>query len=360
MAGVVRPSPAFWSGKKVLVFGHTGFKGAWLSLWLRRLGARVVGFSLQPEEVSLFAAGRFGRVVDGHYADIRDLDAVKKVMLESEPDVVLHLAAQSLVRRSYAEPVETYATNVMGTVHVLAASNAVPSVRSVVVVTSDKCYENREWHWAYREDEAMGGHDPYSSSKGCAELVTTAWRKSYGQGARPIGIASARAGNVIGGGDWAAERLIPDCIRALAAGEAIGIRNPASTRPWQHVLEPLCGYLLLAERLAEDPKTFGGGWNFGPAEEDARPVAWIADQIVSAWGDGAKWAKVGSDELHEAHFLKVDASKARACLDWRPSLRLEHGLRWTVDWYRRFLGGGEALRLTEEQIEQYCELSGET
>jgi CDP-glucose 4,6-dehydratase len=360
VAGVVKPSASFWSGKKVLVFGHTGFKGAWLSLWLTRLGARVVGCALPPEAPSLFSASGLGGIMDGHYVDIRNFESVTQVMLKTEPEIVLHLAAQSLVRRSYAEPVETYATNVMGTVHVLAASSAVSSVRSVIVVTSDKCYENREWHWAYREDEAMGGHDPYSSSKGCAELVTTAWRKSYGQGERSIGIASARAGNVIGGGDWAAERLVPDCIRALAAGETIGIRNPTSTRPWQHVLEPLCGYLLLAERVFENPKEFAEGWNFGPAEDDARPVAWVADRIASAWGDEAKWSKVGSDPLHEAHFLKVDASKARARLGWRPLLRLEHGLRWTVDWYRRFFGGRGALMLTEEQIERYCELSGET
>jgi len=359
VADLVRPSPTFWAGKRVLVLGHTGFKGAWLSLWLRSLGARVSGLSLPPDEPSLFVAAGVERLVDNHYADIRDVEAVKRITQQVEPEIVLHLAAQSLVRRSYAEPVETYATNVMGTVHVLAAVNAVPSVRSVVVVTSDKCYENREWHWAYREDEPMGGHDPYSSSKGCAELVTSAWRQSFANGSRSLGIASARAGNVIGGGDWATDRLVPDCIRALSKGEQIGIRNPASTRPWQHVLEPLNGYLLLAERITEAPKNFSEGWNFGPVEEDARPVSWIADRVVAAWGDNAQWSKVGSDPLHEAHFLKVDASKARARLGWRPLLRLDQGLRWTVDWYKKFLAGGSALTLTEAQIEDYGRLSGE-
>jgi CDP-glucose 4,6-dehydratase len=262
-----------------------------------------------------------------------------------------------LVRLSYQEPVETYATNVMGTVHVLAAANAVESVRSVVVVTSDKCYENREWLWAYRENEAMGGHDPYSSSKGCAELVTSAWRASFCDPAnRRLGIASARAGNVIGGGDWAKDRLLPDCVRALSKQQPIGIRNPASTRPWQHVLDPLCGYLILAERLTHEPEVYGEPWNFGPVEQDARPVAWIADHVVRAWGGNARWEKVGSDDLHEAHFLKVDASKARSRLSWSQALRLDAGLDWAVDWYKAFLGGQSALKLTEQQIDQFSKM----
>jgi len=359
VADVVRPSAAFWSGKRVLVLGHTGFKGAWLSLWLHHLGARVSGLSLPPDKPSLYVAADLDRLIDGHYHDIRDRGAVKQAMEEVQPEIVLHLAAQSLVRRSYTEPVETYATNVMGTVHVLAAASAVSSVRSVIVVTSDKCYENREWFWAYREDERMGGHDPYSSSKGCAELVTAAWRKSFGEAPRPFGIASARAGNVVGGGDWAADRLVPDCIRALGVGQVIGIRNPASTRPWQHVLDPLSGYLLLAERVTEDRKAFGDGWNFGPVDEDTRPVSWVADRIVAAWGGSARWSTVGSNTLHEAHLLKLDASKARAQLGWRQLLRLDEGLRWTVDWYRKFLDGSPALMLTEAQIDEYSKLSGE-
>jgi CDP-glucose 4,6-dehydratase len=357
VADVTRPSPSFWSGKRVFVLGHTGFKGAWLALWLRRLGARVSGLSLPPEEPSLFVATGLSSLVGSHYADIRELKAVMAFFEEAQPEIVFHLAAQSLVRRSYREPVETYATNVMGTVHVLAAAAAVNSVRSVIVVTSDKCYKNREWLWAYRENEPLGGHDPYSSSKACAELVTAAWRSSFcGAGRRNLGIASARAGNVIGGGDWAADRLVPDCVRALKSGQPIGIRNPASIRPWQHVLDPLCGYLVLAERLSEQPDAYGEAWNFGPVDEDARSVGWIADRVVSIWGGHARWETVPGDELHEANFLKVDAAKARRCLGWSPALRLDAGIDWTADWYKRVLSGQSALAVTEEQIDRYSQL----
>jgi CDP-glucose 4,6-dehydratase len=352
-----RPSSDFWCGKRVLVLGHTGFKGAWLSLWLRRLGAKVEGISLPPEEPSLFATVRLNKLISSHHADIRDLRAVTEIMEQAQPEIVFHLAAQSLVRRSYREPVETYATNVMGTVHVLAAAVAVESVRAAIVVTSDKCYENREWLWAYREDEPMGGHDPYSSSKGCAELITAAWRKSFcGPAKRGLGIASARAGNVIGGGDWAEDRLVPDCIRALKAGQTIGIRNPASVRPWQHVLDPLCGYLILAERLTDAPGAFGEAWNFGPVDTDTRSVGWIADRIVSVWGGSARWEKVAGDELHEAHVLKIDASKARHHLGWSPALGFDAGIDWTVNWYKSVLGGRPALAVTEEQIDHYNHL----
>lgn len=358
MADLTRPSPGFWSGKRVLVLGHTGFKGAWLALWLRRLGAKVYGLSLPPEEPSLFAAARLSALVDNHYADIRELKSVMATMERVRPEVVFHLAAQSLVRRSYREPVETYATNVMGTVHALAAATAIDSVRSVIVVTSDKCYENRETSRAYREDEAMGGHDPYSSSKGCAELVTAAWRKSYCGRTRPnLGIASARAGNVIGGGDWAQDRLIPDCIRALQSGEVIGIRNPSSVRPWQHVLEPLCGYLTLAERLTDRPDTYGEAWNFGPLDEDAQPVRWIADRVVRIWGSSARWEKIPGDHLHEAAVLRVDAAKARRCLGWSAALGLETAVDWTIAWYKNVLGGKSALSMTEEQIDRYNALA---
>ena len=357
MAGMVTPQAAFWSGKRVLVLGHTGFKGVWLTLWLRHLGAKVSGCALPAEKQSLFAAANVQALVDNHYVDIRDQKAVVAVIEKVQPEIVFHLAAQSLVRLSYQEPIETYATNVMGTVHVLAAASAVKSVRATIVVTSDKCYENREWLWAYREDEPMGGTDPYSSSKGCAELVTAAWRRSFcAPGKRDLGIASVRAGNVIGGGDWAVDRIIPDCIRALSAGRVIGIRNPKSVRPWQHVLDPLCGYLVLAERLSDDAGRYGQAWNFGPAEDDAKPVSWIADRVVRAWGDKGTWEKIKGDELHEAGFLKVDASKARAQLEWSPALRLELGIDWTVDWYRKFLNGQSALALTEEQIDRYSKL----
>jgi CDP-glucose 4,6-dehydratase len=247
---------------------------------------------------------------------------------------------------------------VMGTVHVLAAATAAKSVRAVIVVTSDKCYDNRETSHPYREDEPMGGRDPYSSSKACAELVTAAWRKSYGgPETQAPGIASARAGNVIGGGDWAADRLIPDCMRALAAGQPIGIRNPASIRPWQHALDPLCGYLILGERLAQRPEAYGEAWNFGPSEDDAQPVGWIADRVVGIWGGSARWQKAPGDALHEAGTLKVDAAKARGRLGWSPALRLDDGVAWTVDWYKKVLGGGSALGITEQQIEQYSQLA---
>lgn len=357
MADVTRPSLGFWSGKRVLVLGHTGFKGAWLALWLRRLGARVCGLSLPPEEPSLFVASGLGSLVDSYYGDIRELKAVMVLLEQLQPEIVFHLAAQSLVRRSYREPVETYATNVMGTVHVLAAAAEVECVRSMIIVTSDKCYENREWLWSYRENEPMGGHDPYSSSKACAELVAAAWRKSFcGPGQRNLGIASTRAGNVIGGGDWAKDRLIPDCIRALQSGQPIGIRNPASIRPWQHVLDPLCGYLILAERLTDQPDAFAEAWNFGPVDADTRSVSWIADRVVSIWGGSARWEKVRGDQLHEAHVLKVDAAKARNRLGWSQALRLDAGIDWTANWYKRVLGGHSALAVTEEQIDRYSQL----
>lgn len=357
MADVVIPSAGFWSGRRVLVLGHTGFKGAWLSLWLRRLGAKVTGLSLPASETSLFRACGLHDLVESHYADVRDLRTVQEIFNASRPEIVFHLAAQSLVRMSYREPVETYAVNVMGTVHVLAAANAAETVRSVIVVTSDKCYENREWLWPYREDEPMGGHDPYSSSKACAELVTAAWRRSFcGPEKRQIGIASARAGNVIGGGDWAEDRIVPDCIRALSSKQVIGIRSPKSVRPWQHVLDPVCGYVVLAERVTENPQLYAQSWNFGPADDHARDVEWIANRIVAAWGNGARWKKIPTDELHEASLLKVDSSKARALLGWSQALCLEDTVDWTVFWYKQFLGGQPALALTEHQIESYGEL----
>ena len=359
MEALVGPSPSFWGGKRVLLTGHTGFKGAWLSLWLRGLGAKVFGLSLPPAESSLFAAAGLDRLIGGTYGDIRNLDTVATAMREAEPDVVFHLAAQSLVRPSYQSPVETYATNVMGTVHVLAAAQQVDAVQSVVIVTSDKCYDNRETSSAYGEDAPMGGSDPYSSSKGCAELLTAAWRRSFNSpgAARRIGIGSARAGNVVGGGDWAEDRLIPDCMRALSAGQAIGIRNPDSIRPWQHVLDPLCGYLLLAERLSSDPDAYAEAWNFGPADDDAKTVSWLVERVVETWGNGARWHTVPSDGLHEAVTLKLDARKARAKLHWTPRLGLDTTLAWTTDWYRRAFHGEPALELTEEQIRRYGDLN---
>ena len=355
----MNPSRDFWKGRRVLIVGHTGFKGSWLGLWLHRMEALVAGLSLPaPTDPSLFQLAGLQALLPTTYGDIRNLGVVNDAMREWQPDVVFHLAAQSLVRLSYQLPVETYATNVMGTVHVLEAARAVPSVRSIVVITSDKCYENREWPWAYRETEAMGGHDPYSSSKGCAELVASAYRRSFFSppDGRKVGVATARAGNVIGGGDWAQDRLLPDCMNALCAGRTIEIRNPHAVRPWQHVLEPLSGYLRLAERLHEDPDVFGDAWYFGPADEDARPVSWIASLIVEEWGDAATWSVVSGEAPHEASYLKVDASRARMQLGWAPRLGLRDGLAWTIDWHKRLQSREQPLALTDEQIVRYCEM----
>jgi CDP-glucose 4,6-dehydratase len=353
---VVTAARDFWRDRRVLVTGHTGFKGAWLSLWLGRLGAHVTGFALPPAtSPSLFTLAAIDRRIDSQLGDVRDLPAVDAVMARSRAEVVFHLAAQALVRRSYVDPVGTYAANVMGTAHILDAARRASGLRAIVVVTSDKCYENREWCWPYREDEAMGGHDPYSSSKGCAELVTAAWRRSFfpSDGAQPVGLGSARAGNVIGGGDWAEDRLVPDCMRAFASGQPVVLRRPAAVRPWQHVLEPLSGYLALAERLSTEPRSFGEAWNFGPATDDARPVAWVVDRLSTFWGNGARWERDSGSHPHEAGLLQVDASKARARLGWTPRLSLEESLRWTVDWYKRFGAGEDAGALTLDQIERF-------
>lgn len=363
MEGLVNPSRDFWRAKRVLVTGHTGFKGAWLALWLRQLGAVPLGLSLEPEtSPSLAELARIDDMFETGRIDIRDGEALANAISAMKPDIVMHLAAQTLVRRSYAEPALTFETNVMGTVHLLEAVRQTEAVRSVVIVTSDKCYENKEWHWSYREDEALGGHDPYSASKGCAELITSAWRRSFftprSDSGSVAAVASARAGNVIGGGDWAADRLVPDCIRALEKGAPVMIRNPHSTRPWQHVLEPLSGYLLLAERLWSDGEAFAEGWNFGPAVEEARPVSYVVDAVTGLWGDGARWELRGGDHPHEAGFLSVDASKARARLNWKPRLRLDEALAWTTEWYKRRSRGEAAVDLVGEQIARYQDIEG--
>jgi CDP-glucose 4,6-dehydratase len=355
----MNPDRSFWAGRSVLVTGHTGFKGAWLTLWLSRLGAVVHGFSLAPNtEPSLFRLAAHGHA-NTRLGDVRDPAALLSFLLEARPQVVFHLAAQSLVRPSYDDPVGTYATNVMGTVHLLEAVRQTDSVQAVVVVTSDKCYENREWPYAYREIEPMGGYDPYSSSKGCAELVTAAYRRSFFDPSRRRRVASARAGNVVGGGDWSLDRLIPDVVRAFGAGRPVSIRNPWSIRPWQHVLEPLSGYLRLGELLSGiEGHDYAEGWNFGPVDEDCQPVSDVVTRLAMRWGDGAAWEPAAGDHPHEASFLKVDASKARARLGWERRLRLHDTLDWTVEWYRALLDGHDATKVTVGQIERYEALEG--
>lgn len=349
----------FWRGKRVFVTGHTGFKGAWLSLMLQEFGARVTGYSLPPpSKPSLFELAHVAGGMTSWEGDIRDAGTLARRMREAEPEVVIHMAAQSLVRRSYVEPVETYATNVMGTVHVLDALRGCDTARAAVVVTSDKCYENREWVWPYRENEPMGGHDPYSNSKGCAELVTSAFRSSYFPPERftehHLALASARAGNVIGGGDWAADRLIPDILRSFEKGERVVIRSPAAVRPWQHVLEPLSGYLLLAERLYESGPEFSGGWNFGPSSEDARPVLSIVEKIAGLWGGEAQWCIDSGPRPHEAHLLRLDISKAVSELAWRPRWKLDTALERIVDWHRAYMARPDDVRsCTIAQVKEF-------
>ncbi|WP_347258890.1 CDP-glucose 4,6-dehydratase [Methylocaldum sp.] len=352
---------AFWRDRQVFVTGHTGFKGGWLSLWLEALGARVTGYSLDPPtNPSLFELAQVGSGIRSIIADIRDSARLVSAIADADPEVIFHLAAQPLVRASYDSPVETFMTNVLGTVHLLEAARACRSVKSIVVVTSDKCYENREWVWPYRENEAMGGYDPYSASKGCAELATTAYRRSFflGQdGGERVGIGSARAGNVIGGGDWAVDRLVPDIVRSAAQRKPVRIRNPRAVRPWQHVLEPLWGYLILAEKLAVDPRSASGGWNFGPWDSDTQPVEWVTRTIVDLWGDGASWELDEGHQVHEAHLLKLDSSKARAGLGWQPRLNLAEALAWTVNWYKAHAAARNMRAETLKQIRQYEDLT---
>jgi CDP-glucose 4,6-dehydratase len=349
---------SYWKGRKVLVTGHTGFKGSWLSLWLEALGANVTGYALEPPtQPSLFEQAGVAGAVRSIFADVRDFPRLKAAVADSVPDVVIHMAAQSVVRRGYEDPIETYSSNVMGTVHLLEALRQLKHRCVVVNVTSDKCYANREWIWGYRENEPMGGRDPYSNSKGCAELVTTAYRESYFPPAsfdrHGVALASARAGNAIGGGDWTSDQLIPDLMRGFLGSQPCLIRNPSAFRPWQFVLEPLRGYLMLAERLAADAAGFADGWNFGPADADAKPVSWIADKLAHSWGSPASWSHDAAVHPREAHALKLDASKAKACLDWHPVSPLPLALEWIVEWYRAYQSGADLRRLTQMQIERY-------
>jgi len=348
----------FWDRKKVFLTGHTGFKGSWLALWLQSAGARLTGFSLEPPtQPSLFELANVGKGMNSLLGDIRDLDLLKHTLKRDEPEIVLHFAAQPLVRPSYASPVETFQTNLMGTVHLLEAIRGLDSVRAVVCITTDKCYENKEWPWGYREYEPMGGHDPYSASKGCAELAISAYRRSFFSPAEhdshAVAVASARAGNVIGGGDWGQDRLVPDIMKTFMKKQSVVIRNPQAIRPWQHVLEPLNGYLMLAEQLFEEGPRYAEAWNFGPQEEDARPVAWVVERLVELWGPGAAWQLDEQPNAHEAQHLKLDCSKARRDLDWRPKTDLQTALQWTVEWFRSYQDGSDMRSVTESQIARF-------
>ena len=351
--------PLFWNGKRVFLTGHTGFKGGWLSLWLASMGAKVTGYALAPNTTPNFfeVAKAHSDLECSHIADIRDLENLQKAIAVAKPEIFIHMAAQPLVRYSYINPVETYQTNVMGTVHVLESIRALDCVRAVVVVTTDKCYENKEWPWGYRENESMGGHDPYSNSKGCAELVTSAYRQSFFSPEKfddhGVAIASARAGNVIGGGDWSEDRLIPDAIKAFEARQPLMIRNPLATRPWQHVLEPLSGYLILAQALYEKGIKFNGGWNFGPKDEDARPVQEVINLLIKNWGGDANWLQDVSEQPHEAHSLKLDCSKARQYLNWAPRWSLEQAIERIANWQIGFQGNMDMHALSLGQIGMY-------
>lgn len=352
----VEVNASFWRQKRVLVTGHTGFKGGWMSLWLQQMGAAVTGFALAPSTTpSLFESARVADGMASVIGDISDYQAVRDVFSAAQPEVVIHMAAQPLVRQSYFDPLETYRTNVMGTAHVLEAVRHTPSVAAAVVVTTDKCYENREWVWGYRETDALGGHDPYSNSKACAELVTHAYRNSFFSGDRSVALASVRAGNVIGGGDWSADRLVPDVFRALENNETVKVRNPKSIRPWQHVLEPVRGYLLLAERLVQEGGGLAEAWNFGPNENDAHPVDWLVAEIQRRWGLAQpQWEHTGGSEaLHETRSLRLDSSKARELLQWKPALTLGAALQLTVDWVRERGRGADMRQVTLSQIESY-------
>ncbi|AFY46342.1 CDP-glucose 4,6-dehydratase [Nostoc sp. PCC 7524] len=352
----------FWHRKKVFLTGHTGFKGSWMSLWLQMLGAEVFGYSLTPPtSPSLFELADVAEGMTSVVGDIRDLDYLKQVMQTFQPDIVIHMAAQPLVRESYHQPVDTYAINIMGTVNVLEAIRYVSSVKSAVIITSDKCYENREWIWGYRETDPMGGYDPYSSSKGCAELVTTAYRQSFFNPAdysqHGVAVATVRAGNVIGGGDWAKDRLVPDILRAWLAGEEVVIRNPQAVRPWQHVLEPLHGYLILAEKLFTQGCLYGGGWNFGPDESGVKTVSWVVEQLQQLWGNNASWIQDSRFQPHEANYLTLDCSKARNLINWQPQLDLSTALAWIVDWTKAWEQGYDMKQKTQSQIQQFIQLA---
>jgi len=348
--------PGFWQGRRVFLTGHTGFKGSWLSLLLQELGAEVHGYALEPDtSPSLFEAAGLAQRMHSRIGDVRDAAALSLALQAAQPDTVLHLAAQAIVSTSYQQPLDTFQTNVLGTANLLEAVRKVPGIRAVVVVTSDKCYENHETGQAYREHEALGGKDPYSASKACTEIVTASWRHAFFSEPGQAVVATARAGNVIGGGDWSQDRLVPDMMRAFARNAAVQLRNPGAVRPWQHVLEPLHGYLLLAQRCTEDA-SFGAAWNFGPALDDTRSVREIADTLVRLWGPGATWQQQGDNPVKESQLLRLDSNKAFELLGWQPVTDIGAGLQLVADWYRRHAAGEDAFTLTREQIRNYLAL----
>ncbi|MFT5277430.1 MAG: CDP-glucose 4,6-dehydratase [Granulosicoccus sp.] len=348
--------PSFWKGRNIFLTGHTGFKGSWLSLCLKRLGANVTGYALEaPTDPSIFEIARVEETMRlSVHGDVRDAAALNQAMRESKPEIVIHMAAQSLVRDSYSDPVATYSTNVMGTVNVLEAARSTSSVKAILNITTDKCYENNEWVWGYRENDPMGGHDPYSNSKACAELISASYRKSFLQ-ASGLALATARAGNVIGGGDWAKDRIVPDAIRAFTQNKPLVIRNPLSTRPWQHVLEPLSGYLILCQQLIEKPLEFDQGWNFGPNDDDVQPVSSVANIMTRAWGEESEWTLDTGVHQHEARSLKLDCSKAKALLKWSPIWDLEKALTETVQWYKAWDNKQNMNEFTLKQIDGYLQ-----
>ncbi len=357
-------APHLWQGRKVFLTGHTGFKGGWLALWLAHLGAKVRGFALDPYTTpNLLTQARVGQLIEDLRGDIRDGAAVDRAIQEFAPEVVFHMAAQPLVRLSYEDPIGTYETNVIGTARVLDAVRRTPSVRAVISVTTDKCYENKEWLWGYRETDPLGGYDPYSSSKACAEIVSAAYRQSYFHperlgktGGHNTAIATGRAGNVIGGGDWSLDRLLPDLVRGFLSGKPVLVRRPHAIRPWQHVLEPLQGYLLLAEHLLSGDPRFATAYNFGPSDEDARTVEWIAERMTQLWGPDARWVLDQDTSVHEAGYLKLDASRARAELGWRPKLDLATALEWLIEWYKAADAGADMQTFTLQQIHDYISI----
>jgi CDP-glucose 4,6-dehydratase len=348
-----------YKGKKVFITGHTGFKGSWLCLLLSKLGAEVYGYALEPPtNPSLYEVAKVDELVTSYIADIRDYDTLYGTLSAVQPDIIIHMAAQPLVRDSYKNPINTYSINVMGTVHLLEAVRHIKSIRAVVNVTTDKCYENKEWLWGYRENEPMGGYDPYSNSKGCSELVTASFRSSffnpldYGK-MHHVAVASARAGNVIGGGDWAEDRLIPDFIRAINNKEKVKIRSPYAVRPWQHVLEPLSGYLMLGSKLWTDGCKYAEGWNFGPDDSDAKPVEWIIGKLCDLWGESASYEIDTNPQPHEANYLKLDCSKAKTRLEWQPRWDISTAIHHIVEWTKAYNQGVDMCSVCQRQIEEY-------